>query len=106
MPLYEYKCKQCKKHTEHIQKFSDTEITKCPHCGGPLERVISAAAISFKGGGWFKDGYSHTKPKSSRNDATASSSSSSNASSNSSSTTTPAASTPAATPSSTASASK
>jgi putative FmdB family regulatory protein len=92
MPLYEYKCKQCKKHTEHIQKFSDPEITKCPLCGGPLERVISAAAIYFKGGGWFKDGYSSAKPKSSRNGATASSSSSTSAS--------------AATPSSTASASK
>ncbi len=65
MPLYEYKCKQCKKHTEKIQKFSDPEITECPHCKGPLERVVSAAAISFKGGGWFKDGYSHAKPKSS-----------------------------------------
>ena len=65
MPLYEYECKKCKKHTEHIQKFSDPEITKCPHCGGPLERVVSAAAISFKGGGWFKDGYSKARPKSS-----------------------------------------
>jgi putative FmdB family regulatory protein len=65
MPLYEYECKKCKKHTEKIQKFSEPEITKCPHCGGPLERVVSAAAISFKGGGWFKDGYSHAKPKSS-----------------------------------------
>ena len=65
MPLYEYKCKQCKKHTEKIQKFSHAEITECPHCKGPLERVVSAAAISFKGGGWFKDGYSHAKPKSS-----------------------------------------
>jgi putative FmdB family regulatory protein len=63
MPLYEYECKKCKKHTEKIQKFSDREITKCPHCGGLLERVVSAAAISFKGGGWFKDGYSHAKPK-------------------------------------------
>ena len=65
MPLYEYECRKCKKHTEKIQKFSDKEITKCPHCGGPLERVVSAPAISFKGGGWFKDGYSHAKPKSS-----------------------------------------
>ena len=64
MPLYEYECKQCKKHTEKIQKFSDPEITQCPHCGGLLERVVSAAAISFKGGGWFKDGYSHAKPAS------------------------------------------
>jgi putative FmdB family regulatory protein len=66
MPLYEYECKQCKKHTENIQKFSDSEITQCPHCEGLLERVVSAAAISFKGGGWFKDGYSHAKPKSSK----------------------------------------
>jgi len=62
MPLYEYECAQCKRHTEKIQKFSDAEITICPHCGGPLVRVISAAAISFKGGGWFKDGYGNAKP--------------------------------------------
>ena len=64
MPLYEYECKQCKRHTEKIQKFSDPEITECPHCGGLLERVISAPAISFKGGGWFKDGYGNAKPSS------------------------------------------
>jgi putative FmdB family regulatory protein len=62
MPLYEYECKQCHKHTEKIQKFSDAEITICPYCGGALERVISAPAISFKGGGWFKDGYGNAKP--------------------------------------------
>jgi putative FmdB family regulatory protein len=62
MPLYEYECTQCKRHTEKIQKFSDLEITVCPHCGGPLERVISAPAIAFKGGGWFKDGYGNAKP--------------------------------------------
>jgi putative FmdB family regulatory protein len=61
MPLYEYECKQCHKHTEKIQKFSDAEITICPYCGGALERVISAPAISFKGGGWFKDGYGNAK---------------------------------------------
>lgn len=62
MPLYEYECKQCGRHTEKIQKFSDAEITECPHCGGPLERVISAPAISFKGGGWYADGYGNAKP--------------------------------------------
>ena len=34
MPLYEYECTTCHKHTEKIQKFSDPEITICPHCGG------------------------------------------------------------------------
>jgi putative FmdB family regulatory protein len=65
MPLYEYECTTCHKHTEKIQKFSDPEITVCPHCGGHLERVISAPAISFKGGGWYADGYGNAKPKSS-----------------------------------------
>jgi putative FmdB family regulatory protein len=65
MPLYEYECTTCHKHTEKIQKFSDPEITVCPHCGGKLERVLSAPAISFKGGGWYADGYGNAKPKSS-----------------------------------------
>jgi putative FmdB family regulatory protein len=65
MPLYEYKCTHCHKHTEKIQKFSDPEITVCPHCGGHLERVLSAPAVSFKGGGWYADGYGNAKPKSS-----------------------------------------
>jgi len=72
MPLYEYKCTTCHKHTEKIQKFSDPQITVCPHCSGHLERVISAPAVSFKGGGWYADGYGNAKPKSS-DSATASS---------------------------------
>jgi putative FmdB family regulatory protein len=62
MPLYEYECTACHKRTEKIQKFSDPEITTCPKCGGPLARVLSAPAISFKGGGWYADGYGNTKP--------------------------------------------
>jgi putative FmdB family regulatory protein len=65
MPLYEYECTLCKRRTEKIQKFSDPEITACPHCGGLLERVVSAPAISFKGGGWFADGYGNSKPSAS-----------------------------------------
>ena len=62
MPLYEYECTACHRHTEKIQKFSDPEITVCPHCGGELKRVISAPAFSLKGGGWYKDGYGSAKP--------------------------------------------
>ncbi len=65
MPLYEYKCTVCQKHTEKIQKFSDPEITACPHCGGLLERVLSAPAFSLKGGGWYADGYASAKSGSS-----------------------------------------
>jgi putative FmdB family regulatory protein len=80
MPLYEYECKQCQRRTEKIQKFSDPEITECPHCGGPLERVLSAPAISFKGGGWYADGYGNAKPAASRSEGKSDSGSSSDSS--------------------------
>lgn len=69
MPLYEYECQQCHKHTEKRQKFSDQEITECPFCGGKLQRVLSAPAFSFAGGGWYKDLYSSAKPAGSTNSA-------------------------------------
>ena len=62
MPLYEYECTACRRHTEKIQKFSDPEITVCPFCGGELKRVLSAPAFSLKGGGWYADGYGSAKP--------------------------------------------
>ncbi len=62
MPLYEYRCTACNRLTEKRQKFSDPEITDCPHCGGKLERTITAPAIQFKGGGWYADGYGSKKP--------------------------------------------
>ena len=86
MPLYEYECTTCHKHTEKIQKFSDPEITVCPHCGGKLERVLSAPAVSFKGGGWYADGYGNAKPKSSSDSSKDSSSSDSKSSTDSKST--------------------
>jgi putative FmdB family regulatory protein len=69
MPLYEYECTACHRHTEKIQKFSDPEITVCPHCGGELKRVLSAPAFSLKGGGWYKDGYASAKPSASGGDS-------------------------------------
>jgi len=62
MPLYEYECKECGRRTEKIQKFSDPELTVCPHCGGRIERTLTAPAVQFKGGGWYKDLYSSAKP--------------------------------------------
>jgi len=70
MPLYEYECKACHRRLEKIQKFSDPELTVCPHCGGELERTITAAAFSFQGGGWYKDGYGSAKPASSDTSST------------------------------------
>ncbi len=57
MPLYEYQCTKCGHRFEKIQKFSDKKIRKCPQCGGPVEQVISAPAVQFKGSGWYVTDY-------------------------------------------------
>ena len=57
MPLYEYLCTKCGHRFEKIRKFSDKPIKKCPKCGGPVEQVISAPAVQFKGSGWYATDY-------------------------------------------------
>jgi len=57
MPLYEYKCKKCGHRFEKILKFSDKPIKKCPDCGGPVEQMLSAPAVQFKGAGWYVTDY-------------------------------------------------
>jgi len=60
MPLYEYECKKCHHRFELIQKFSDPHVKKCPKCKGPIEQVISAPAVQFKGTGWYATDYNKT----------------------------------------------
>jgi putative FmdB family regulatory protein len=57
VPLYEYQCTKCGHQFEMIQKFSDSPKTKCPKCGGRLEKLVSAPAIQFKGSGWYVTDY-------------------------------------------------
>ena len=57
MPLYEYQCKKCKHKFEKIQKFSDRPIKKCPDCGGPVEKIMHAPNVQFKGSGWYVTDY-------------------------------------------------
>jgi len=65
VPLYEYQCKKCKHKFEKIQKFSDPPVKKCPECGGPVEKLLHAPAVQFKGTGWYVTDYGgkSDKPK-------------------------------------------
>lgn len=58
MPLYEYQCTRCGRRVEKIQSFSAEPLRVCEECGGPLEKLISAPAIQFKGSGWYVTDYS------------------------------------------------
>lgn len=61
MPLYEYRCQSCGHQFEKIQSFSAPEEKECPVCHGPIERLISAPAIQFKGSGWYVNDYAAKK---------------------------------------------
>jgi putative FmdB family regulatory protein len=82
MPIYEYQCKKCHHRFERIQKFSDAKIKKCPDCGGPVEELLNAPAVQFKGSGWYvtdyarKSGDSHTRKHDKKESAKESNSSS------------------------------
>jgi putative FmdB family regulatory protein len=57
VPLYEYKCAKCGKRTEKIENVSGPHLKKCPHCGGKVDRMVTAPAIQFKGSGWYVTDY-------------------------------------------------
>ena len=57
MPLYEYRCHQCGKTFERLQKFADEPLTIHEDCGGEVERLISAPSFQFKGTGWYVTDY-------------------------------------------------
>jgi putative FmdB family regulatory protein len=63
VPLYEYACLKCERHTDKIEPVAGPHLKKCPHCGGKVESVITAPAIKFKGSGWYINDYA-AKPNS------------------------------------------
>jgi putative FmdB family regulatory protein len=63
VPLYEYACLKCGRHTDKIEPVAGPHLKKCPHCSGKVESVITAPAIKFKGAGWYVNDYA-AKPSS------------------------------------------
>jgi len=55
--MYEYQCRKCKHRFERIQKFSDPILKSCPECGGTVDQLLTAAAVRFKGSGWYATDY-------------------------------------------------
>jgi putative FmdB family regulatory protein len=66
MPIYEYDCSQCHQPSDALQKVNDPPPEVCPHCGArnTLSRLLSRTSFVLKGGGWYADLYSSSKPKS------------------------------------------
>ena len=52
MPIYEYicsaakrSCSYCASGFELLQKASDQRLERCPRCGAPVEKLISAHSV-------------------------------------------------------------
>ena len=79
MPLYPYRCTQCGHRFEKIQSFSAEPEKVCPKCGGPVERILTAPGLQFKGAGWYVNDYAPKAASGSSDNKTSDSAASSSA---------------------------
>ncbi|MBN1195975.1 MAG: zinc ribbon domain-containing protein [Candidatus Aminicenantes bacterium] len=61
MPIYEYRCAKCGHTFEVLQRMNEEPLQHCIHCGGKVEKLISATSFQFKGSGWYVTDYSRRK---------------------------------------------
>ena len=62
MPIYEYRpveeaCDHCRGGFEVLQKMGEASLGRCPECGRPCERVISAPNVQSGSGHVLKDSH-------------------------------------------------
>ena len=60
MPIYEYR-RSDGTTFEVLQSFSDDPLTHDPDSGQPVERVLHAPAVHFKGSGFYNTDYGTRK---------------------------------------------
>lgn len=54
MPVYIYRCLNCRVKFDRIQLFSDKSLTRCPKCHRcTVRRIPQLPAVIFKGPGWY-----------------------------------------------------
>ena len=56
MPIYEYLCPDGHRF-EVVQRFSDDPVAVCEVCGKPVQRVLFAPAVHYKGKGFYATDY-------------------------------------------------
>ena len=76
MPIYEYR-RPDGTTFEVLQSFTDDPLTHDPETGVPVERVLHAPAVHFKGSGFYNTDYG-TRKRAREKDSGSSSSSSDN----------------------------
>lgn len=57
MPIYEYRCEQCGRQFEVMQRMTEPLLATCEKCGGQVRRLISQTSFVLKGSGWYVTDY-------------------------------------------------
>jgi putative FmdB family regulatory protein len=80
MPIYEYLCEKCGHEFEREQRITEDPVKTCPSCRAKkVRRLISRTAFVLKGGGWYSDLYSSSKPDAEKSESKSETKSESNA---------------------------
>lgn len=76
MPTYEYGCSACGHQWEQVQRIVEAPVEVCPKCAEHAAKRLISGGTNFilKGGGWYSDLYSSSKPKSAEKSSDATSS--------------------------------
>src|ERR1700682_3185526 len=64
MPTYEYACAACGNEWEQVQRITEPPVELCPKCAQSTAHRLISGGTNFilKGGGWYSDLYSSSKP--------------------------------------------
>jgi len=61
MPIYQYRCKDCGREQEALQKMQEPPLVQCDACQQPsLEKCLTAPSVRLSGGGYYE---TDEKPK-------------------------------------------
>ena len=72
MPIYEYLCPDGHRF-EVVQRFSDDPVAVCEVCGKPVQRVLFAPAVHYKGKGFYATDYGRKGANGNKPDSSAAS---------------------------------
>jgi putative FmdB family regulatory protein len=53
VPTYDYRCRECGHTIEIMHSILDDGPDACERCRGPVDRVLHAAGLIFRGSGFY-----------------------------------------------------
>jgi putative FmdB family regulatory protein len=69
MPIYEYRCTECGRDFEKMQRVTDNPVNECVFCRGKVHKLISSSSFHLKGTGWYVTDYAKKSGVSQNNEA-------------------------------------